>query len=330
MKPTFHHKPVNGPFEDPSLYVRLLREKRALLFDAGTLFRLSPGEILKITDIFVTHTHIDHFIGFDHVLRLLLGRTEPLKIYGPTNIIDCVRGKLNGYSWNLIKEYPINIEAFGVSETEIRHVGFPAETIFMPVERTSMPFKGTVLKDSSFSVNAAHVSHDIPCLAYSLEEDYHINIDKAALERMGLQVGPWLTAFKKAIRANVPPATPVDADGRELLLGELKEKIATITKGQKLTYVMDSSPTEENMEKLVGLSKDSDVLYSEAYFLDEDIERARERNHLTAGITGMIARRAGVKKLILMHYSPKYRRREGELLKEAAAAFGGPVLIANP
>ncbi|HDH01742.1 MAG TPA: ribonuclease Z, partial [Nitrospirae bacterium] len=72
MKPTFHHRTVNGPFEDPVVYLRLLREKRALLFDAGDIGRLSAGEIHKITDVFVTHTHIDHFIGFDRLLRVIL------------------------------------------------------------------------------------------------------------------------------------------------------------------------------------------------------------------------------------------------------------------
>lgn len=330
MKPSFHHKPVNGPFEDPTLYVRFLREKRAILFDAGTLFRLSPGEILKISDIFVTHTHIDHFIGFDHVLRLLLGRTEPLRVYGPMSIIECVKGKLNGYSWNLIKEYPVKIEVRGISESEIRHVSFPAREGFRALEEGTIPFRGEALRDGVFSVKAAHVKHDIDCLAWSLEEDYHINIDKAALEGMGLKVGPWLTQFKKDLRAGLPQETIFTADGGKFALGELKEKIAAVTKGQKLSYVMDSSPSKENMEKLIGLCKDSDILYSEAYFLHEDIERARYRNHLTARITGTIARDAGVKKLILLHYSPKYRGREDELLKEAEEAFGGPVLIADP
>jgi ribonuclease Z len=327
MKPSFHHKPVNGPFEDPTLYVRLLRESRALLFDAGTLFRLSPGEILKITHIFVTHTHIDHFIGFDHVLRLMLGRTEPLRIYGPEGLIDCVRGKLRGYTWNLIKEYPVRIEAFEIRDTEIGHASFPAQEGFRLIEQASMPFTGRAHRDASFSVYAARLSHDIPCLAYSLAEDYHINIDKAALEGMGLQVGPWLTTFKKAIRAGLPEDSEFLADGKAFPLSQLKKKIATITKGQKLSYVMDSSPTEENVKKIIELVRDSDVLYSEGYFLEEDIERAKERNHLTARMAGAAAREAGVKRLVLMHYSPKYREREAELLQEAEESFGGPVSI---
>ena len=104
MKPTFHHRLVNNFFEDPCVYVRVLREKRAFLFDLGDISRLSPSDIQKISDVFVTHTHIDHFIGFDILLRALLRRESPLRIFGPANIIGCVEGKLKGYTWNLIKE----------------------------------------------------------------------------------------------------------------------------------------------------------------------------------------------------------------------------------
>ncbi len=83
MKPTFIHSLVNGPFEDPSLFVRIMREKRAFLFDIGNISRLGPGDLQKITDVFVTHTHIDHFIGFDILVRALLRREIPLRVYGP-------------------------------------------------------------------------------------------------------------------------------------------------------------------------------------------------------------------------------------------------------
>jgi len=77
MKPTFIHRLINSPFEDPTLYVRIVRERRAVLFDIGSIDRLKPGDLQKITDVFVTHTHIDHFIGFDILLRALLRRETP-------------------------------------------------------------------------------------------------------------------------------------------------------------------------------------------------------------------------------------------------------------
>lgn len=69
MQPTFLHSLVNNPFEDPSLYIRIMHEKRSFLFDIGNISGLNPGDLQKITDVFVTHTHIDHFIGFDTLIR---------------------------------------------------------------------------------------------------------------------------------------------------------------------------------------------------------------------------------------------------------------------
>ncbi len=87
---------------------------------------LSPGSLMKITDVFISHTHIDHFIGFDMLLRAVLRRDVPLKIFGPANIINCVEGKLKGYTWNLIKDYPLKIEVFEVQGSVISHASFHA------------------------------------------------------------------------------------------------------------------------------------------------------------------------------------------------------------
>ncbi|MDP2167407.1 MAG: hypothetical protein Q8J64_03635 [Thermodesulfovibrionales bacterium] len=320
MKPTFHHRPVNGPFEDPCLYVRLLREKRALMFDSGEISRLSAGDILKVTDVFVSHTHIDHFIGFDSLLRMLLRREQPLRVYGPSNIIDCVEGKLRGYTWNLIEECPLRIEVFGIDGDAIRHSSFYAENSFKKVRRQDRPFHGIVLEADSFKVKAASLRHDIQCLGYSLEEDMHINIDKAALSGMGLPVGPWIGDLKRAIREEAPEDKEFQAGQKTLKLRELKRAVI-ITKGQKLSYVMDASPDEENIKKIIELVRGSDTLYSEAYFLEADRQRAVQRNHLTAKISGRIAKEAGVKDLVVMHFSPKYRDTPDAPVIEAMEEF---------
>jgi len=78
-----------------------------MLFDLGRLDRLSVREILKLSDVFVSHTHIDHFIGFDHLLSSALHREQDLRLFGPNGFIENVRGKLAGYTWNLIRDYPL-------------------------------------------------------------------------------------------------------------------------------------------------------------------------------------------------------------------------------
>lgn len=320
MKPTFHHMLVNGPFEDPCLYIRVTRERRAFLFDLGYINRLRPGDLQKITDVFVTHTHIDHFIGFDTLLRALLRRKTPLRVYGPENIIDCIEGKLKGYTWNLIKEYPLRIEVSGIREDSTRHSSFYAENCFVRIDSDESPFDGTVLREPYFEVKAVSLAHQIPCLGFSLKEDFHINIDKAALGRIGLPVGPWLSDFKKALRGNAPEETEFKISDRRFKLGDLRD-IAKITEGQKVTYIVDTSLNDENVKRVIELARDSDTLYCEAYFLDEDRERAVERHHLTARTAGRIAREAGVKNLIVMHFSPKYRDCPDAPEKEALSHY---------
>lgn len=320
MKPTFHHRLVNREFEDPSLYVRFIRERRAIIFDAGNISNLNPGDIQKITDIFITHRHIDHFIGFDTLLRALLRREIPLRVYGPEGIIEGIEGRLKGYSWNLVRDYPAQIEVFSIATDRIRQSSFYARDSFKRFDRDERIFDGTVLRDSYFKVKASILSHGIPCLGFSLEEDYHINIDKALLNDLGLPVGPWLGDFKRMIREGIDLNREITVSGRIFRLRDLMD-VVRITKGQKISYIVDISPEEENINKVIELVRGSDTLYCEAYFLHEDIDRARERNHLTARIAGEIARMAGVRDLILIHFSPKYRDRVSELIREAMDAF---------
>lgn len=322
MKPSFHAKPVNGLFEDPCVYVRILREKRALLFDLGYMGRLELGNLLKITDVFVTHMHMDHFAGFDTLLRGVLKRDIPLKIFGPENIIQCVEGKLKGYTWNLIKDYPLKIDVFEINKDSISHAGFYAESSFRKTMHSTMIFDGMIKKEPLFKIQGVLLTHQIPVMAYSLEEEFHININKAILTEKELPVGPWLSDLKKAIREQKSEEITFEINNKIFTLKELLE-IATITKGQKISYVMDVAPTDENMGKIIPFVKDSDILFCEAYFLEKDRDRAEERHHLTAALAGKIAREANVKSLEIMHFSPKYRHNVDELYNEAMREFKG-------
>ncbi len=319
MKPSFHARHLNSPFEDPAVYVRLLREGRALMFDLGWTSALSVRDILKTTDIFVSHTHVDHFIGFDNILRVSLKRETPLRLYGPEGFTDCVEGKLKGYTWNLTGEYPLAIHVSEVSESSVRKTVFRAETSFRREDSGTAPFDGVLLSDSFFNVSAAVLDHRIPCLAFSLQEDYHINIDKDKLRRLNLPVGPWLRELKAAIRENRTGAV-FTIGGKDYTFGELRDT-AGITRGQKISYVVDVLGSRQNTEKIIRLVKGSDILYIESYFLDRDRDRARERRHLTAREAGRIAREAGVARLEAIHFSPRYADEAETPAREAESEF---------
>ena len=97
MRPLLHPALVNGRTGDPALYIETLFERRALQFDLGDIAALSPRKVQRLDHIFVSHTHIDHFIGFDRLLRLLVGREKTVSLYGPDGFIDQVAHKLAGY-----------------------------------------------------------------------------------------------------------------------------------------------------------------------------------------------------------------------------------------
>ena len=131
-----------------------------------------------------------------------------------------------------------------------------------------------------------------------------------------------LSSLKTAIREKMPDETTFEIADKRLNLSELKE-ITTITKGQKISYVMDISPADENIEKIIPFVRDSDILFCEAYFLEKDKGRAYERHHITAALAGRIAREAKVGNLEIMHFSPKYRHCADELYLEAMKEFKG-------
>ncbi|HXG51392.1 MAG TPA: ribonuclease Z [candidate division Zixibacteria bacterium] len=326
MADRFAPRLVNGPFEDPVLFVGFHHERRAVLFDLGRIDRLSAREILKISDVFVSHTHLDHFIGFDHLLRCSLNRERELRLYGPKGIIDNVRGKLAGYTWNWIREYPIALAVHEVDPPVVRKVDLKAAGGFAPEGEAEGPFTGTLLEESSFRVRCAVLDHAVPCLAFSLEESNRLNVRPDVLQAEGLQPGPWLDELKRMLRERHPSTTLLGAPlesgkTRELSLEAWRDLLILESAGQKITYVVDNQYNAANAGRIVSLAAGSDFFFCEASFSQADEQRARERYHLTATQAGRLARRAGVKKFVPFHFSLRYRSEPDRLRDEALAAF---------
>ena len=335
MKPLFLPRLVNDPFGDPGLYVDFLFERRALLFDLGDLSPLSPRQLLRVGHAFVSHTHMDHFAGFDALLRILLGRPKVLHLFGPPGFAERVEHKLAAYTWNLVANYDSDLV---VRATELHPGGLTlaaelrSRTGFRrePLDSPPLP-PGVLLDEETFQVRAAFLDHQIPCLAFALEEKFHVNVWKSGLEELGLPTGPWLRPLKSAVAQGAPDATPVTVrwtvDGslreRVVSLGELKDKALRIVPGQKIVYVTDAVYSPANAAAIVDLARGADILYIEAAFTHEEERRAAEKHHLTARQAGGLARAAGARRLVPFHFSPKHSEEGDRLLREVMEAFAG-------
>jgi ribonuclease Z len=329
MRCAFRPRLVNGWFEDPVLFVDFAHQHRALLFDLGDIHRLSTRDLLKVSHGFVSHTHMDHFCGFDRLLRVCLGRPKQLWLCGPRGFLANLAGKLAGYSWDLAASYSeaLAIEAVEVHAGFRRHQRFECRRGFVPeLPPRKEPLGDRLVIAPDFSVTCAVLRHSGPCLGFRLDERFHVNILKPRLEALGLKVGSWINRFKAALYAGAPGDSPVtavavDDHPRTFRLAELAEAVVRITAGQRIAYVTDAADTPENHRAIAGLIQGVDRLYIEAAFLQCDAALARRRHHLTAARAGALAGEAGVKEIHLMHFSPRYTGRPELLLEEARRAF---------
>jgi ribonuclease Z len=333
MRPLLHASIVNGRWGDPVLWIETLFERRAILFDLGDIAALPPRKIHRLEHVFVTHTHVDHFIGFDQLLRVLVGRDKTVEVYGPGGIIAQVEHKLSAYRWNLVGSYACDL-VFRVSEIQslhaLRNAQFRLKTGFRREEAGERRIEdGVICRQPSFRVAAALIEHgDIPCLAFAIEEAAHANVWKNKLKAQELPVGPWLKDLKRAVIEGRPDNHPIRLAGKGMdeekvmPLGELKEFI-TVTAGQKIAYVTDAADTESNRQALVKLISGADLLFIEAAFAAEDREFAQERGHLTTRAAGEIAREAGVRRVEAFHFSPRYEGQEARMLEEVSRYFSG-------
>ena len=333
MRPLLHPTLVNGRFGDPALYIETLFEKRAIMFDLGDISNLSPRKIQRLEHIFISHAHIDHFIGFDHLLRMLVGREKTIRLYGPSGFIDHVHHKLLAYRWNLVDRFIFDL-IFVVTEIDFDLGTHTAQlrlknAFAIEAADESHPIDGVLHSEPPFRVTTSILAHRTPCLGFAIEETAHVNVWKSRLSELGLPVGPWLRELKRAVIENRRDDYPIQvglrskaSNERAMLLRELRSAV-TVTPGQKIGYVTDVADTPANRQAIVRLVRDADLLFIEAAFAEADAALAAERAHLTTAAAGSIAREATVRRVEPFHFSPRYSGQEARLLYEVMAAFTG-------
>lgn len=168
----------------------------------------------------------------------------------------------------------------------------------------------TYALDGGLTLSVAPLDHGMPCQGYRIDEPDGIRMLPRKLAAAGV-TGPGISRLR--------------AEGR---LGDVKlEDVSVRRPGQSFAFLMDTRRCPGAEELAAGV----DLLVIEATFLDSETEQAAEFGHLTARQAARLAADAGVRELVLTHFSQRYPIDEApaRYLAEAAEEFSGPIHIAE-
>jgi len=265
--------------------------EKLYLIDCGEATQL---QILKygikpsrIKYIFISHLHGDHYLGLVGLISSmhLNGRTEELKLFGPPQLKEIVEIHLL------------------YSDTKLRY-----PLIFHPTQTS----KGEViLENEDIIVRSFPLDHRIPCTGFRFDEKAHLaKINIEAVQKLAIST-QYLPAIKRG-------KDFVSAEGKVYKSSELTYPPLP---SHSYAFCSDTLDTGSYHDFITGV----DLLYHEATFLDDMAERAVETYHTTALQAGNIARNVRAKKLVIGHFSARYRVLE-PLLEESKSVFPNSAL----
>lgn len=281
-------QPLPGRFLTSAI---VRRNGELMLFDCGEGTQVSLKMLnlhwKRINRIFISHMHADHVTGLPGLLML-------------SSQVDRTE-PLYIYGPDKLKEY---ID----STRRLLDMYINYEIRFVQTE------PGIVLDTEEFTVEAVPLLHTKPCMGFVLKEKDRpgeFSVEKA--NEIGVPCGPMWGKLQKGLDVTLE-------DGRTIhpnqVLGEPR-------KGVKFSYITDSM----YLGHIAKHVENSDLLLCEGMFSRDLSQDAYEKKHMTSTQAAMIARDANVKKLGLIHYSPRYTDKELQLLKtEACEVFENTVL----
>ena len=241
----------------------------------------------KINAIFISHLHGDHCFGLLGLLSSLgmLGRTSLLKVYAPAEYEVLFKQQIDFFMTGL--EYKIE---------------------FVPVDTSQSK---VVYEDHSLTVETIPLEHRVPCCGYLFREKPTLpHIRRDMIDCFNIPISQ-INNIKNG-------ADWVTEDGDVISNDRLVEPADPV---RSYAYCSDTRYIRNLHEKLKGVT----TLYHESTYLSENENRAKLYYHSTARQAAWVARDAGVKKLILGHFSARYNN-EQALLDEAKEVFGNTYL----
>jgi ribonuclease Z len=313
---------VNGSAGDPVLFIDYPGKDDAFLFDAGEIDRLDKQRLADLQAVFITHHHIDHFVGFDRIIRANLDRDKTLHVFGPEGTIPKVHDRIKSYEFQYFPFQKIVLQVEELLPGKRRSALLECSRHFPTPEIVESAWRGPVIyENDDLWVEAAPTDHTVPGLAYALVERVGHHPDPAKLQSGRLRVGPWVGQALALLRAGAKADTVLEIDGGKFLLGALGEQYFTTSRGSRVAYVTDTFWSEKVQPGLLKLANRAYRLYCDSYYAHAQLNRAETYRHMTARNAAEFARLAKVEQLILMHFAPRYAGRYEALVEEAQAIF---------
>jgi ribonuclease Z len=232
----------------------------------------------------ITHLHADHCLGLPGMLmlRAQMPDPEPLTLVGPPGLARFVRDVRRDLA--LYINYEIRIEEWKGKPDELE----------------------LAYEDEQLRLFWQPVLHSVFCLGYRLEErDRPGRFDPAAADALGVPFGPLRGQLQRGESVVTPGGATVQP---EQVLGPRR-------RGRHLAFITDTGLAPS----LPALLRETDLSFVEGMFLSEHREEALEKKHLTVEQAATAAREAGVKRLMLVHISPRYDAADVGRLQEEAS-----------
>lgn len=275
------------PTSERSLPAHVLAvHERFFLIDCGEgtqiLLRKNRIRLGKINHILISHLHGDHTFGLFGLLSSfsLLGRESDLHLYADTRLE------------NILARHFIDFDI---------HLGF--ELKFHPLHGRKSE---RIFEDDKLTVDTIPLKHRIPTCGFLFREKEKLrNIRKDLVEKYQIPVRE-IHRIKSGGDYTLPDGTVISND--KLTFARTVPK--------SYAYCTDTRYYEGIVTKIRGV----DVLFHEATYGDDQKVLARETFHSTAEEAALLASKAGVKKLLIGHFSARYKN-PGVLLQQARAIF---------
>jgi ribonuclease Z len=313
---------VNGSTGDPVLLAEYPLPGHTLLFDGGENDRLSLGRLKELEAVFITHHHMDHFVGLDRIFRANRDRDGTLLVFGPVNTIERVHARITAYDHGFYDFEKLALDVRELTPGKVRRAVMEFKKHFPEPVVAEEKWKGPVVwGNDSLSVEAVQTDHTVPGWAYALVEKPGWHPDPVKLAKGSLRPGAWLEGVLKQLRANTALDTPVEIQGGSFGLGKLAEMYFARTEGSRVTYVTDTLWSSTSKPRLTKLAQGAQRLYCDSYYAPQELDRAKKYRHMIATHAAELAVAAGVGELVLIHFADKYAGRYWELIQAAQAVF---------